>query len=303
MDVNLLEVQRTSDTAFYSLELINKTGHKFPAGYPSRRAYIEFVVSNGNGDTIFHSGKADNEYRLVEEETSYENHYDVINSETQVQIYEMVMGDINSNVTTVLERPYSNLKDNRIPPKGFTSTHNSYDTVKVVGNADIDMNFNKDNGSEGTGSDIVYFNIPLNSYVGALNVTATIHYQPVPPKWTDEMFAHSSSEIDLFKGMYNNADHTPVKVAVAILNQTSRDELENLNINVFPNPVQNHINLEGLEDITDIVLFDNQGKIIKTFNWNQTSTQKLDVSGVKGIYHLKIKTKKGRYFSKKIIHL
>jgi type IX secretion system substrate protein len=303
LDVNLLEIQRTIDTAFYSLELINKTGHKFPAGYPSRRAYIEFVVSNLDGDTIFHSGKADDEFRLIEEEATYETHYNVINNESQVQIYEMVMGDVNSNVTTVLERAFSHLKDNRIPPSGFTSTHNSYDTVKVYGNADLDINFNKNGGSEGTGSDIIYFNIPLNGYAGTLNVTATVHYQPVPPKWTDEMFALSSNEIDLFKGMYNNADHTPVKVAVAILNQTSIDEIENLNIKVFPNPVRNHINLEGLENITDIVLFDNQGKKIKTFTWNQKPTQKLNVSIENGIYYLKIKTKKGQYLSKKIISL
>ena len=35
---------------------------------------------------------------------TYEPHHDVITQGDQVQIYEMVMGDVNGDVTTVLER-------------------------------------------------------------------------------------------------------------------------------------------------------------------------------------------------------
>ena len=36
---------------------------------------------------------------------------------------EMVLGDVNANVTTVLERAKNSLKDNRIPPVGFLTNH------------------------------------------------------------------------------------------------------------------------------------------------------------------------------------
>jgi hypothetical protein len=48
-----------------------------------------------------------------------EPHYQIINRPDQAQIYEMVMGDVNGQFTTVLMRGYAPLKDNRLPPIGF----------------------------------------------------------------------------------------------------------------------------------------------------------------------------------------
>ena len=110
-----------NDTAYFSLNLRNKTGHKFPSGYPSRRAYVEFVVTNQHGDTVFSSGVLNAEHYLPQENESYEPHYDVIRTEDEVQIYEMVMGDVNGDVTTVLERAVVPLKDNRLVPRGFST--------------------------------------------------------------------------------------------------------------------------------------------------------------------------------------
>jgi len=104
-------VNRTIDSVFINLDLVNMAGHKFPAGYPSRRVFVGFIVISGV-DTIFHSGEFDSDGNLLNEDTSYEPHYNMINNEEQVQIYELVMGDINYEVTTVLERANFPLKDN-----------------------------------------------------------------------------------------------------------------------------------------------------------------------------------------------
>ncbi len=207
------ETGRTPDTLSVKLKLQNLAGHKFPSGFPSRRAFVQLVAVVENGDTLFISGKTDDDFNLIHENEPYENHRQVINSEEQVQIYEMVMGDVNGDVTTVLERAYVPLKDNRLPPMGFSSIHPNYDTVKIVGLAQNDPDFNKVESLEGTGSDEIYFNISTSGYAGEIAINATIKYQTVSAKWLEDAFAFSSDEIDTFKLYYEGADKTPFTVA------------------------------------------------------------------------------------------
>jgi hypothetical protein len=298
LDASLVETNRTSDTAYYDLELLNKIGHKFPGGYPSRRAFVKFIVTKTNGDTLFHSGRTDAQFRLLDENATYEPHYNTINDAAQVQIYEMVMGDVNGAVTTVLLRANSHLKDNRLAPKGFTTTHNAYDTVQIVGNAFTDPDFNKQGTTEGTGIDIVHYNIPLNGYTGDLIVRAQVYYQPLPPKFTDAVFAHSSTEIDLMEGLYNSADHTPVIVAEASIGHVGIDETKKENILIYPNPTSDFvkINLDKSE-IKSVILFDNNGRLIETNN----NKKRVLLPNTEGIYFLKIVTSNNQTIIKKII--
>lgn len=298
LDATLTETNRTTDTAFYDLELLNKIGHKFPGGYPSRRAFVAFVVTKTNGDTLFYSGKADSQYRLLDEDATYEPHYNTINDDTQVQIYEMVMGDVNGNVTTVLLRANSHLKDNRLAPKGFTTTHNAYDTVQIVGNAFADTDFNKQGSTEGTGIDVVHYNIPLNGYTGDLNVNARVYYQPLPPKFTDAVFAYSSTEIDLMEGLYNDADHTPVIVAEASLGFVGIDETQSPNILIYPNPTLDFIKIYlDKSEIKSVLLFDNNGRIVE----NKHNKERIKLPAANGVYFLKIVTSSNQIVIKKII--
>ena len=147
------------------IKLRNKAGHKFPSGYPSRRAFVEFLITDAQGQTVFHSGKLDSSGSSILNAdevglSGYEPHYDIINSEEQVQIYEVVDGDVTGNPTNIQERAAIKLKDNRLVPYGFSMNHSVYDTTSIVGEAIYDPNFNINGSMTGTGSDNVIYSIP-----------------------------------------------------------------------------------------------------------------------------------------------
>lgn len=299
-----------ADTAYLNVSLLNKAGHKFPSGYPSRRAVLQLLVTKSNGDTLFASGMFDNNYEVQNIATPFEAHHDVITAQTQSQIYQLVMGDVNGDVTTVLERAATPLTDNRIPPVGFTDLHYTYDTCKIVGNALTDANFNKNGITQGTGKDIVYYNVGLNGYSGIINISASVYYQAVPPGWLTEMSTFSSAEIDTFLTMYNNADKSPVLVGSdTLLNIVVPVGVETYfkkdKITVWPNPTFDNkvlITSNGAS-VSEITLFNQYGKKVFTQQKKiNVSTTQIMLPKTKGIYHLSIKTSEG-IISKKILNL
>lgn len=204
------------DSVTIPLLLRNKAGHKFPSGYPSRRAIVSFVVTNTTGDTLFQSGvpKSDGTITGITE-GAVVPHFEVIRASNQAQIYEMRMGDVNGNPTTVLERAYVHLKDNRIPPLGFSTQHASYDTMQIYGNALNDANFNHAGAQEGSGTDAVFYKLPINALSGTVRISAKVWYQSVPPYWLEEMRELQADEISHFTSMYDAADKMPVLIAEA----------------------------------------------------------------------------------------
>ena len=260
-------MDRTADTAFIAVKLTNLAGHKFPSGYPARRAFVELVVENASGDTLFRSGGWDETYEVMGHDADWEPHHDVIRNEEQAQIYEMVMADVNGNKTTVLERAKESLKDNRLAPLGFTTAHPSYDTTLVVGVPVSDVDFNRnESGSEGSGTDMVHYHVALNGYTGAITVRSRVWYQSAPPRWMEEMFAFNTPEIDAFRTMYSAEDGSPVLVKEAeVLDLTTGvDDLEELGVRIYPNPVQDGLlRVEGItERVTSIRVFNAAGSLV-----------------------------------------
>ncbi|MBX7094109.1 MAG: T9SS type A sorting domain-containing protein [Flavobacteriales bacterium] len=299
-----------NDTLYVDLEVRNKAGHKFPSGYPSRRAFVQLVVTDAaNGDTLFKSGVVDNTGEIVNNTGPYQNHYTMINSEMQTQIYEMIMGDVNGNKTTVLERAAQPLKDNRLPPFGFSTSHQSYDTTKIIGGALNDPDFNWNGGTEGTGKDVVHYHIPLGGFSGNVNVTAKILYQTINPGWLSEMFALNTAPIDAFRNMYQNSDVSPIVVdSIAIggisfytgLNPSLRSQLK-----IYPNPSRDGLVMisSSSVEIQEIELYDLSGKklTINSIDYFQ-SIKMLRLPAYSGIFILRIRTEKG-WISEKIIRI
>lgn len=272
VNLDLMLDSMTTDTAYFTVKLTNKVGHKFPSGYPSRRAYVKFVVIGSSQDTIFQSGLLDNNYELINNNLSYEPHYDVISSESQVQIYEMVMGDVNGNRTTLLERADTVLKDNRLVPEGFLSTSPVYDTVEVVGDALTDPDFNKTSSmTEGTGKDYVHYHVPIASYPNNFSVYSYMYYQAVPPRWVEDMFTFSSAEIDTFKTMFLNSDRSPVLMqGDSLLNLALGVDVPSLDqqVSIYPDPTSDGwvtVKLPEKADLYEVNVYSLSGARLQTY--------------------------------------
>jgi Cytochrome c554 and c-prime len=293
---------RTLDTVFYDVQLINKCGHKFPSGYPARIAWVEFVVTDLNNDTIFASGLHDVNGNVIGRDATFESHYNVINDVTQVQIYEMVMGDVVNNPTTVLERADTCLKDNRLVPRGFTTSHASYDTTQIVG-IGIDPDFNYTGSTEGTGEDVVHFHVPLAGYAGMLNISSRVYYSSVPAAWLTEMFSYNSTQIDTFQSMFANADHTPKLVAEVIFQNTitAADQQQgHPEISIYPNPSRDgHLQITGWKPQTLIAahVYDLSGKEVLSAIPAAQFTGTIDLPR-RGVFLLVLETTQGNVVRK-----
>lgn len=187
-----------------TLAVSDRAGHKFPTGFPSRRAWIQFTVTDSNGKVVFESGapNADGSIKGNDGDAkagTYEPHYDVITDAGQVQIYESVMRDTDGNVTYNLLRGSSYLKDNRLLPTGFDKVTASADTG-VYGEALTDANFTG-------GSDQVTYKISLKGS-GPYTVTARLLYQTVSYQFS-KAFVGNDSLVQTFLSYYQSADKTP----------------------------------------------------------------------------------------------
>jgi hypothetical protein len=224
------------------VDVVNKAGHKFPSGYPARRAWLEVEVRHPEtNEVLWASGErtADGlEIAGVDEAglTTWEPHLDVVTSEDEVQIYEMVIADVTGAPTNVLERADTKLKDNRLVPLGFSMEHSVYDTTTLAGTEVLDDamngNFNRDaSGTTGTGADRVTYQADFSTaYTGAEAplVSVRMWYQSMPPRWVNPMFEVEGEAIDWFEGVFLDYAHpdlvaevTPEVAVVGVAEMTA----------------------------------------------------------------------------------
>jgi hypothetical protein len=191
-------------------------------------------------------------------------------------------------------------------PDGFSVNHYAYDTTKIVGNALTDPDFNHDaDGVEGNGADIVHYHVPMGGYTGLVHITANVWYQSVPPRSVADMFTASSPEIDLFQGMFNAADNAPVLVQSTTQTDMSVgiDDLRELGVQVFPNPVRNGLlYIAGLDQrVTGIEVYDANGRKVGDRRAASGRTWSLQLPG-SGTFFVVVRTAE-RSFVEKVVSL
>ncbi|MDF1660188.1 MAG: multiheme c-type cytochrome [Planctomycetota bacterium] len=184
------------------VQLKNNSGHKFPTGYPSRRAWIYLRVQDKNQKTIFESGAINKKGQInaaCDTKTNqFEPHHDVIRKPSQVQIYEACMKDPQGHLTFTLMRAVGHHKDNRILPAGF-DRKNAPKKLAIRGQAKTDKNFE-------AGLDTVDYKIELAP--GTYTVLLELRYQTVSFPYARDLFKDSAkvAKVKAFEALHKKAN-------------------------------------------------------------------------------------------------
>ena len=277
-NLNVRQLASSPDEWAFEVEVENLAGHKFPSGYPARVAFLEFTLVSTSGDTLFHSGAWSRENGIAGRDAGWEPHWNEITEENQVQIYELVLGDVAGQTTQVLERAAEVLKDNRLVPRGFSSLHPAYDTVAVGPMASLDADFNHRLGEEGSGTDRLVYRVPADDGLPGVEATVRLHYQAVPAQWVAAMFEFSdqSERIANFESMYDAADRTPVVVAEQRAMGWPGFDPDGTDWRLAPNPVYDGQLLRlipaGEEMPLSVELFDMSGRHIRSVELGEMLT-------------------------------
>jgi hypothetical protein len=197
----------------------NLTGHKLPTGFPSRRAWIHLRVSAADGTVIFESGAVDTEGKINgcdadDDLESFEPHYDLIDSNTKVQIYESIMADVNGQPTYTLLRGASYIKDNRLLPRGFDK-NTAVDDVGVFGAAKVDSDFIG-------GGDKITYSVNTAGHTGELTIEAVLNFQTISYSFYTDLSEDSDVEplVKRFKDFYEATDTYKSGIAISTDSKT-----------------------------------------------------------------------------------
>lgn len=211
-DLSIMNAQIEDSHLIADVSIQIKTGHKYPAGFPSRRTWIHFKVINNTGNVIFESGRPMDDGRIEGNDadfdlTRYEPHFEIISNSDDVQIYESIMENTEGEVTYTLLSASGYTKDNRLLPIGFDKQSAGED-FKTHGKANDDPDFV-------AGGDTVQYRIPLENEEGPFSLQVELHYQSIGFPFVEDLAQKQTDEIERFVQYYREADHTPVRVAGA----------------------------------------------------------------------------------------
>lgn len=211
-DLEVVGTRTEGDEMVATLKITNHTGHKLPSGYPSRRVFVHFIVSDLTGAVMFESGKMNSDGSIdgVDGDRNYhliEPHYNSISDESQVLVFEAVMEGASGNITHSLVEGVRYRKDNRLTPQGFEKSLVAND-IAVIGEAAMDGNFN-------AGQDIFEYRVPLPQ--GEYYILAELVYQPLAFGHLEFLFQDTDlPEVDQFKTIYDATELKSEVISTAI---------------------------------------------------------------------------------------
>jgi hypothetical protein len=211
--VELGRMQRASDGLRATVVVRNQSGHYLPTGVGFRRMFLELLVLDGQGEVLWASGRTnelgflldgltdevlESEQPLRFPDAPVQPHYQVIDSQDQVQIYQELIRDSEGLLTTSFLRRVATIKDNRVRPSGYDPAFFARSTSPYIqelallhGEEAFDPHYFD---PRRTGSDEIEYDVRLDPGVlaRARRVQATLYYQSIPPFYLQERFADAS---------------------------------------------------------------------------------------------------------------
>ena len=214
-----LTAERVGDSLHIDVSVHNLAGHKFPSGYPSRRAWLRVRITDAKDALRFRSGEVDAEGRLLDGAGQplaselvggpVQPHHQQIDSDDVAQVYESVMADKAGVPAFRLLRGRSFAKDNRLLPAGWDAGHADAARTSPAGvGADPDFI---------AAGDTTRYVVAAPVAGGPYKISVELLYQPLAPRFAAELFAVDTPEVRAFEALYGAAEHTAEHVAVAEL--------------------------------------------------------------------------------------
>lgn len=212
IEVSIEGASLSGDLLDVTVRVQNHAGHKFPTGYPSRRAWIHLRAESGAGEALFESGAVDAAGALVDvtgrrldPEGALMPHFEEITAPDQVQIYEAVAGDASNAPTHRALAAAKYLKDNRLLPDGWSPSGPWTEWTTPVGVGD-DPTF-------AAGEDRVVYRVPGGA--GVRRLVVELLFQSVPPAALDHLAVVPTPAAVAFSDMARRRAPTPVVMAQA----------------------------------------------------------------------------------------
>jgi hypothetical protein len=192
-----------------TVTVTNLAGHKFPSGVGFRRAFLTFQAIDTPTNTVLWASGRTNELGIIVDnkgvplpseffadadgQQAYQPHYEVIRSPQQVQIYEEITTDPQGKITTSFVARNTQIKDNRLLPRGWSTTGPQASDTTPEGNVCHDPDYPcTDGGKAGiaTGTDTLVYEVPLpvGTNRDALRLEVTLSYQAIPPYYLQQRF-------------------------------------------------------------------------------------------------------------------
>jgi mono/diheme cytochrome c family protein len=189
------------------------TGHKFPTGFPSRRAWLHIVIADSAGQVRFESGAVGQDGAIVGDDNdvdqaSVEPHYEAIVSSDQVQVYEAILRDGAGRPTTGLADAVGYVKDNRLLPTGYDEDAPNQ-AIAVYGRAQDDKDFIG-------GSDRIQLSVDLGDAPGPFSLSVELLYQPVGYRWLESLRSLSFPDAAQFLEYFSSVTRTDLVASQTI---------------------------------------------------------------------------------------
>lgn len=209
--IELSAITRTPVGVRFDVAIENHAGHKYPTGYPNRRAWLHIKVFDGADAIVFESGATDARGALLgaggarlDAPGTVLPHRDRVTSADHVAVWEAILGDRDGRPEHLPLDATGFLKDNRLLPAGWTSAHPDAARIGPVGTGG-DPDFT-------AGGDVVHVEVTAP---GARRIEVAVEFQTVSAATLDRFAAGTTAASARFTSIMGAVSTTGSTIATA----------------------------------------------------------------------------------------